>query len=106
LSTLLALTVSLASNLSAVVVAEAVLAVDAASYLAFVICLTALPRRRSLSPSPLEPPALPAAGGLRPAFEFLRRTPAVRATTQRGREPIPVMRIIWNPGRLVAQIAL
>jgi len=31
---------------------------------------------------------------------------AVGATTQRGREPIPVMRIIWNPGRLVAQIAL
>ena len=31
---------------------------------------------------------------------------AVGATTQRGREPISVMRIIWNPGRLVAQIAL
>ena len=31
---------------------------------------------------------------------------AVRATAQRGREPIPVMRIIWNPGRLVAQVAL
>jgi hypothetical protein len=31
---------------------------------------------------------------------------AVRATAQRGREPIPVTRIIWNPGRFVAQIAL
>jgi hypothetical protein len=31
---------------------------------------------------------------------------AVGATTQWRREPIPVMRIIWNPGRLVAQVAL
>jgi hypothetical protein len=31
---------------------------------------------------------------------------AIGATAQRGREPIPVMRIIGNPGRFVAQIAL
>jgi hypothetical protein len=31
---------------------------------------------------------------------------AISATTQRGREPIPVVSVIWNPGRLVAQIAL
>src|SRR6266536_2489228 len=31
---------------------------------------------------------------------------AVGATTQRSRKPILVIRIIWNPGRLVAQIAL
>jgi predicted MFS family arabinose efflux permease len=59
--------------------AERVLAVDAATYLVFVLCLTALPRRRAT------PPETPLDGReptrLRPAFSLLVRTPPVRATT-------------------------
>jgi predicted MFS family arabinose efflux permease len=59
--------------------AERVLAVDAASYLAFVACLTAVPRGRPAVAD--DEPGARTPARLRPAFAFLVRTPPVRATT-------------------------
>jgi MFS family permease len=55
-----------------------VLAIDAASYLAFLACLTAL---RGRLPTFARRPAHETGASLRPAFRFMWRTPAVRATT-------------------------
>ncbi|HEY7280318.1 MAG TPA: MFS transporter [Actinomycetota bacterium] len=68
---------AVAGALIALFGAERVLAVDAATYLVFVACLTPLPRHRAATPGT-------STGGrtrLRPAFAFLIRTPPVRATT-------------------------
>ncbi len=59
--------------------AERVLAVDAASYLVFVICLTGVPRHRATAAE--VPPGERRRTRLGPAFTFLVRTPPVRATT-------------------------
>ncbi|HXJ64075.1 MAG TPA: MFS transporter, partial [Actinomycetota bacterium] len=78
---------AVAGALIGLIGAERVLAVDAATYLAFVVCLLALPRRRPANvPSATEgePAGVGEAGEpvrLRPAFAFLLRNAPVRATT-------------------------
>jgi MFS family permease len=70
---------AIAGSLIALTGAVEVLAIDAVTYLAFLVCLVALRGRL--------PEAAPrrAGGGrtsLRPAFRFMWRTPAIRATTR------------------------
>lgn len=69
---------AIAGALIALTGAYEVLALDAVSYLAFLACLTAL---RGRLPTSAPPTALGARPSLRPAFRFMWRTPAVRATT-------------------------
>jgi MFS family permease len=75
--------------------AERVLAVDAATYLVFVVCLGALPRRTS---APSDDTAVAEPVRLRPAFAFLWRTPPVRATT--------LMYMAINAGEIMLAVLL
>jgi len=69
---------AIAGALIALTGAYEVLAIDAASYLAFLACLVAL---RGRLPAFVPRSSHEAKPSLRPAFRFMWRTPAVRATT-------------------------
>lgn len=69
---------AIAGALIALIGAHEVLAIDAVSYLVFLACLMAL---RGRLPAFEPRPAHEARPSLRPAFRFMWRTPAVRATT-------------------------
>jgi predicted MFS family arabinose efflux permease len=72
---------AVAGALIGLIGAERVLALDALSYLAFVVCLTALPRSAGSQAADDAAEEPRRDGGLRPAFRFLVRTPPVRTTT-------------------------